>query len=889
MNCTRKFGTTVACQHKRNGHTQKAASLQKGKIKECPKATLVKNGTCSRFEWSNLGLLSKKITNFQVQTVYSVQMFEFIFWAVSRQTFPPLFSHDLTKIIVPKRYYSLLTYEFDLVSEESVSAYHVSFATSQMPLNMKSGNLFQCSNDQVISSLSQCDGVKDCSVFDNKDEEHCHFQKSNESSLTKPTKCKIWYYSSHEGECHMYLFDSATKVTNYFVQSVTHSEIDNTVDTYLFGSILQGKGESKEVLEAKQRNNCEKAGQIKCGEESFLCYDVHEICTYKLNEDLSVFPCRLGENLEECKDFECNMMFKCMGYYCVPWSYVCNGRWDCPQGEDKFAVHQCQKIRNRNCQHLFKCKTTHTCISFGGVCDGSKDCTFGDDEFACSLAGIGCPSNCQCIIFVISCMNISANRKMKEQIISFYVVVFEFVVIHFDSWPPFKNLTKITLINCKIDFMFGFITGARRILSVEVTSSEIQKLGSSCCSELDTLITLILAKDKIQYLSHESFCNLPFLKLLNISGNALTQLFPGIFVNISRNIVIVFENNTTPLDDFDFFDSVGKQVFKTDDFHICCVIEVETVCLSPMPWFVLCSGLLPNMSVRIGFYLMSATILVLNLCSILCQHLSKKMNQLAKRTSNFHQIVITISAFDILSSVPLLLIWSVDLYFASNYIMKESNWRSSLLCFITFGLFIFVSFLSPFMLCLFSFMRYKVVRHPIRTQFKDDHFTKKIILLSVLCITVLSATSICLPSLVNNEFLQAGIPTGLCSPFLDPAGNAIFVKIFTWINSVLNFGSLVFITFSNVLLFRAIQNSQFHVRNFSSKTKDLTSLVFQQCVIVMSNTVCWIPSGVIFLTALYLKQYPVEMPVWTTICVSTINSLINPIVFIVTTLRKVFC
>ena len=31
----------------------------------------------------------------------------------------------------------------------------------------------------------------------------------------------------------------------------------------------------------------------------------------------------------------CNMRFKCELAYCIPWNYVCNGRWDCPNGEDE--------------------------------------------------------------------------------------------------------------------------------------------------------------------------------------------------------------------------------------------------------------------------------------------------------------------------------------------------------------------------------------------------------------------------------------------------------------------------------------------------------------------------------------------------------------------------
>ena len=41
-------------------------------------------------------------------------------------------------------------------------------------------------------------------------------------------------------------------------------------------------------------------------------------------------------------------MFKCPGYHCIPWSYVCDGKWDCPHGydelENSFWVHQVKNV-----------------------------------------------------------------------------------------------------------------------------------------------------------------------------------------------------------------------------------------------------------------------------------------------------------------------------------------------------------------------------------------------------------------------------------------------------------------------------------------------------------------------------------------------------------------
>ena len=56
------------------------------------------------------------------------------------------------------------------------------------------------------------------------------------------------------------------------------------------------------------------------------CFNFTDICLYKLNSKSNMIPCRNGGHLENCGNFECNMMFKCPDYYCIPWTYVCDGK-----------------------------------------------------------------------------------------------------------------------------------------------------------------------------------------------------------------------------------------------------------------------------------------------------------------------------------------------------------------------------------------------------------------------------------------------------------------------------------------------------------------------------------------------------------------------------------
>ncbi len=116
-------------------------------------------------------------------------------------------------------------------------------------------------------------------------------------------------------------------------------------------------------------------------------------CVYEPNE------CGLPEgiNKEEhflsCESYNCtNRYFACPYYYCLPWRFVCNGRWECPGGTDEML---CERTE---CPGMFKCKDSTICISVESMCDTVIDCHFGDDEHFClkNYDSYSCPPKCAC-------------------------------------------------------------------------------------------------------------------------------------------------------------------------------------------------------------------------------------------------------------------------------------------------------------------------------------------------------------------------------------------------------------------------------------------------------------------------------------------------------------
>ncbi len=159
-------------------------------------------------------------------------------------------------------------------------------------------------------------------------------------------------------------------------------------------------GEDEPVLDAlitqNMKHHCADPNQIPCLFGHSKCFNVSLICTFRTNKDGHILPCNNAAHLRNCRNFQCNMMFKCYENYCVPWEYVCDAKWDCPAGKDE--VKSCPIAEE--CRGGFKCRNIRSvCIHLGQLCDGTQNCPHGDDKHLCDLHDVQCPGGCQCCIY----------------------------------------------------------------------------------------------------------------------------------------------------------------------------------------------------------------------------------------------------------------------------------------------------------------------------------------------------------------------------------------------------------------------------------------------------------------------------------------------------------
>ena len=217
--------------------------------------------------------------------------------------------------------------------------------------------------------------------------------------------------------------------------------------------------------------------------------------------------------------------------YCVPFDLVCNGEWECPQGDDEI------NCKLYSCPNLFKCKNQRKCLHFTKVCDNNKDCVFGDDELWCipdSL--IACPKECKCFAQSLICKHlhailhqqifnstkylkcISCNLQEDSKLLS---------ALHSIMFLKIKNVLQDSICIQKIPVNYA-------LKHLDISSNRLTKTKNFCFTALHLLTTFHLQQNSISNLEDKSFYLLMYLKLLDLSHNKIKWLKGTLFNGLNN-------------------------------------------------------------------------------------------------------------------------------------------------------------------------------------------------------------------------------------------------------------------------------------------------------------------------------------------------------------------
>ena len=317
----------------------------------CETPKLKTTDLCLEIVWSLPNELKDKCKSLQQTIGGNVSAFQYVFEATS-VTFPPVLLHDYkkTKSLIFLSTGNIVQFHVKIIT--TLPDQFISLKTTPLQIVTSYGNIFHCKQNVSISFSLVCDGNKDCPGEEPSDESNC---PSSNGSLS----CPAWYHL-HGMECLLPFTLRPPHITKLLMRTTAQ--------------------------------NCSSHKLLSCTEG---CFDFTDICIFK-HHSYNIIPCKRGEHIQSCKQFQCNTKFKCPGFYCIPWNYTCDGIWDCPDGTDESETNLC--YNNRLCHGAFKCQRTHLCIHLADTCNGKSDCAFGDDELFCSLSRHMCPIICSSVL-----------------------------------------------------------------------------------------------------------------------------------------------------------------------------------------------------------------------------------------------------------------------------------------------------------------------------------------------------------------------------------------------------------------------------------------------------------------------------------------------------------
>ena len=330
-------------------------------------------------------------------------------------------------------------------------------------------------------------------------------------------------------------------------------------------------------------------------------------------------------------------------------------------------------------------------------------------------------------------------------------------------------------------------------------------------------------------------------------------------LNINRNPLIHIVQT--------MFKGLDVSIVLSNSFQICCISPQDTICLAQKPGYLSCSSLLPNFLVKLIVIFISSVSLCLNTISVVINNNIKRM----KQQEAFTLIAMSINFSDILCGLYLTVLWIGNFYYSDSFILRYFQWKSSYLCFSGFLLILIFCLMMPYDVSLLSLARLMVVKYPLKSKFKSPVFVLRCLVLGGISIISLAIT------VLLTFRIRVRIPTSLCSPFIDPSDSVIGIKFLTILVALLNSVSFSFIATVYFFLFELLRASEISKVNKKITTKNV---IFQFAIVTGSNLICWFPSSIIFLSSLFNPKYSVDLLIWTTLCVLPVNSIINPVVFI---------
>ncbi len=388
-------------------------------------------------------------------------------------------------------------------------------------------NLFQYNDTSMISSLRVCDTIADCT---NKEDE---------------LLCSVY-------------------INNHALSDIINSTWMDTKENYQ--KIVGTRKEDKTL------------NFVFVIEESLSCFSEKIKCVYEINDKFhnrSLIYCKNGYHLESCEHWHCDNSFKCQGYYCVPWRYVCDGLWDCPFG---FEETECNSFLKPGFYH---CSYSTIFVLPQSICDKYVDCPMEDDEKLCDLHEVLCPDKCFCLKRFVFCKNVTARNIAEPMPHVMIEITGSSGFLRLDSFLMYFQ--EIVFANLSHNYFPEFVFSSTKytfkvLLFLYMKNNGITAVRQNSLRSMPHLKYLNLAKNIINVVECHAFASLTNISILILHSNKLNQIKRCHFKSLQKLQLLDVRDNPFLSIDEHFFQGLSRNIYVKSSHGAFCCFGQNVVC-----------------------------------------------------------------------------------------------------------------------------------------------------------------------------------------------------------------------------------------------------------------------------------------------------------------------